>query len=344
MTISELKNKILAKGWQFKFISPNPLKKNDFGWKNLEQAEKEYGGFDSYLRKISESQGLKQLNIDTKAKNGSGFKKTGIFLVEIEPIANIGNIEKIEPVKIEEPIKSISAINNFENAVSHEVTKTPITVNTPIISSNPQKMDDIRTVIENATMKTELQFLNAEANRLRETNKKLDQKNEDLYNEVSRLTRELGTISAKTDLDFQKKEIELLSQQKSGLGGIVEEVKSMDPKTLGMIISVFQPNNQAVKAMMGGDNNDNGQAASSLSGAKHEDSDTQSFIEDNIYPMLTAMSTGAVGMVGGLIEYFAKYPDHLALTYKKWLPIGEPVTKASTTVTSTDDDDLDDDN
>ena len=32
MTISELKNKILAKGWQFKFISPNPLKKNDFGW------------------------------------------------------------------------------------------------------------------------------------------------------------------------------------------------------------------------------------------------------------------------------------------------------------------------
>jgi len=92
----------------------------------------------------------------------------------------------------------------------------------------------------------------------------------------------------------------------------------MDPKTLGMIISIFQPNNKAVQAMMGESEN-NGGGDGSLNGPKHENSDTQDYIEHNIYPMLVNAPSGAVGMIGGLIEYFIKFPDHLAMTYTKWL-------------------------
>ena len=301
MTISELKTKILGKGWHFRFISPNPFKKKDFGWKNLEQVDKEYGGFEPYLKKIAESQSLKQLNIECRAKNGSGFLNKGIFLVDIEPI------EKIEEEKKVESIGSINPIQTPEPIVNHEIKKD---ISTP--------MEDLKTHIENASMKTELRFLQSENERLKESNKKLDHKNEELFNEVSKLSRELSTVSAKTDLDYQKKELELMSKQKGGLSGIVDEVKNMDPKTLGMIISVFQPKNEAVKALMN-DNGGNG-GESSLNGTKHENADTQDFIENSIYPMLTDAPSGAVGMIGGLIEYFIKYPEHLVATYKKWLP------------------------
>lgn len=308
MTVIELKNKILSKGWLFRFISPNPLKKNDFGWKTMEQVNKEHGGFEEYVKKISETQGLKQLNFDTKAKNGSGFLNKGIFLVDIEPV------EKIENIENNESINSINSTATKEPIENKEVKK--VTTPTPI-NTTMNSQEDLKTHIENASMKTELRFLQAENDRLKESNKKLDQKNEELFNEVSKLTRELATDKTKNDLEFQKKELELLSKQKGGLSGIVDEVKNMDPKTLGMIISVFQPNNQAVKALM---SSEEGNGGESLNGPKHKDEETQDFIQNSIIPMLAEADSGAVGMIGGLIEYFLKYPEHLVATYKKWLP------------------------
>lgn len=323
MTIAELKNKILAKGWHFKFVSPNPFKKKDFDWKNLEQVDKEHGGFEAYLKKIAESQRLKELNIDTRAKNGSGFMNKGIFCVQIENIENIGNIE---PVKTPDPIISTNSTPKIEPIENKEVK-------TNTISMNPT--EDLKTHIENASMKTELRFLQQENERLKESNKKLDQKNESLFTEVSKLTRELATDKTKNDLEFQKKELELMSQNKAGLSGIVEEVKNMDPKTLGMIISVFQPNNKAVQAMMNsGENSDTG---GSLNGPRHDDVETQSYIENSIYPLLTSADTPTVGMIGSLIEYFIKFPDHLVMSYNKFFPgVVPPDTKTKGTG-STDD-------
>jgi len=310
MTIGELKNKIIAGGWHFRFLSPNPFNKSDFDWKTLAEVDKNYGGFESYLKKIAESQKLKQLNINTKAKNGTSFLNKGIFLVDIEPVENVGNVEKTEKTVTTNSINSTNPISVTEVEEIKKPKENPITTHIP-------PMEDLKTHIENASMKTELRFLQAENERLKETNKKLDHKNEELFNEVSKLTRELATDKTKNDLEFQKKELELLQKQKGGLSGIVDEVKNMDPKTLGMIISVFQPNNQAVKALMSSDENSGG---SSLNGPKHENSEVQDYIEHSIYPMLTNAPAGSVGMIGGLIEYFIKYPDHLVATYKKWLP------------------------
>ncbi len=323
MTISELKNKILSKGWFFQFVSPNPLKKKDFGWKNLEQAEKDYGGFEAYLKKIAESQNLKQLNIACRSKNGSGFTPRGIFLVDTEAVENIGNIGNTEIIL---PIKPIKPITNFEPAVNHEVKKHEKIE--PIL--NKMGTEDVKTHIENASMKVEIGFIKAENERLKESNKKLDQKNEELFNEVSKLTREVSTSSAKNELDFQKKELELMSKQKSGLNGIVEEVKNMDPKMLGMIISVFQPNNKAVQAMMNEGRSTEGiEDATVLEGTQHENPDTHEFIKNDIIPMLINAKTGEVGMIGGLIEYFIKHPDHLVMTFKKFFPGAIPEKKGT---------------
>jgi len=313
MTVSELKNTLLRKGWMFRFISPNPLKKNDFGWKTISQVEAEHGGFEAYLKKISDSQGLKELNIDTRTKNGSSYINKGVFLVQAEPVEkvdfSIKNVEK-STTNVEKSTTNVDAENkNIENKeVRNSITSTNNTMNS---------QEDLKTHIENASMKTELRFLQAENDRLKESNKKLDQKNEELFNEVSKLTRELATDKTKNDLEFQKRELELLSKQKGGLSGIVDEVKNMDPKTLGMIISVFQPNNQAVKALM---SSEEGSGGESLNGPKHKDEETQDFIQNSIIPMLAEANSGAVGMIGGLIEYFLKYPEHLVATYKKWLP------------------------
>lgn len=304
MDVTELKNKILAKGWHFKFISPNPLKKGQFGWKNLEEVNKEYGGFEEYLKKIAESQNLNELNIECRSKNGSGWLKRGIFLVQIKKVENIGSIEgevKNEPII---PIKKV------EHIVNHEDTK----------STNSTPMEDLKTHIENAAMKTELQFTKADNERLKESNKKLDQKNEELYNEVSRLTRELSTNSAVKDLEFQKKELELLSKQKAGLSGIVDEIKNMDPQTIALFGSFLQPNNKNFQNFLNKGTGDNDGGDSFLNGSKHSNSDVQDFIENSIYPMLTGAKAAEVGMIGGLIEYFLKYPDHLVAAYKKFLP------------------------
>lgn len=343
MKVSELKNKILTKAWLFRFISPNPLKKNDFGWKTLDQVEKEYGGFESYLKKIAESQNLKQLNIQAKSKNGSGFLNRGIFLVEIEPI---DNVEKVEEQKKVESIGSINQntvtqkVVDFDTAKSYEV-KNEI----PITNTVKTPMEDLKTHIENASMKTELMFLKQDNERLKESNKKLDQKNEELFNEVSKLTRELATDKEKNNLEFQRKELELLSKQKGGLSGIVEEVKNLDPKTIALFGSFLQPNNKNFqKFLEDGSGGEGGDA--SLNGPKHENSDTQDFIQHSIIPMLAEAPSGVVGMIGGLIEYFIKYPDHLVATYKKWLPGADINPKKGTNGTDGTggtDDDLDED-
>lgn len=326
MNVAELKNTILKKGWHFRFKSPNPLKKDAFGWKNLEQVDKEYGGFEAYLKKIAESQKLRELNIEAKAKNGSGWLNKGLFLVVIEPIGNIGSIEKEEK---EEPI---IPIKNTEHIKNHEDTNS---------TNSTTPMEDLKTHIENSAMKTELRFLQADNDRLKESNKKLDQKNEELFNEVSKLSRELATNNAKLDLDYRKKELELMAGQKAGLSGIVEEVKNLDPKTIALFGSFLQPNNKNFQKFLEGGDNENGGGEASLNGPKHENSDVQDFIENSIYPMLTGAKAAEVGMIGGLIEYFLKYPDHLVAAYKKFLP--GAINDLKGDEGKKDDDDLDED-
>lgn len=318
MQITELKNKILNKGFFFRFVSPNPLKKKDFGWKNLEQVDKEHGGFESYLKKIAESQKLRELNIELRAKNGSGWLNKGIFLVQIEPVENIGSIEGEQKNGPITPTISTPKIDTVIDDTQKTNSTTP--------------MEDLKTHIENASMKTELMFLKQENDRLKESNKKLDQKNEQLFNEVSQLTREVSTAGAKFDLDFRKKELELMAGQKAGLSGIVDEIKQMDPATIALFGSFLQPNNKNFQSFLNKGSSDNSEA--SLNGPKHDNAEVQDFIENSIYPMLTGAKAAEVGMIGGLIEYFIKYPDHLVAAYKKFLPGAEVNLKG-------DDDDLD---
>lgn len=324
MTASELKNKIFAKGWFFRFKSENPLKKNAFGWKNLELVDKEYGGFEPYLKKISESQGLKSINIEARSKNGTGWTNRGIWCVETETIGNIGKIEPVKTNTSINPINSTNSTKNTETNISNEDTK-----------STTMEKHDLTTHIENASMKTELRFLQADNDRLKESNKKLDQKNEELFNEVSKLTRELATDKTKNDLEFQKKTLELEKGQKSGLSGIVDEIKNMDPETIALFGSFIQPNNKNFQKFLekgkSNDNNDNS-GEGFLNGTPHENKEVQEFIEQSIYPMLTSASPAVVGMLGGLIEYFTKNEtgnQHLAATYKKWLPGAVPDMKGT---------------
>ena len=345
MTISELKNMITVKGLQFMVLSTIDTNTKKYGFKTIPEVDKEFGeniGFESYLKKIANYEKKKNVNIIVQGKNGTDIKtgkqkwgnvKNSPFFVQIEPTENtdssVGNTDNTATLSVE----------NTQPIVNKVITKTDNTEN----NITPQKMQDLQTHIENASMKTELMFLKAENDRLKESNKKLDQKNEDLFSEVSKLSRELSTTTAKADLDYRKKEIELLHGQKESLGGIdkMADFAQKNPETAKMII-------QGIAGFLKKDHpmfkeafkENGGSESSSLNGPKHEDSDTQEYIEHTIYPMLAEAPSGVVGMIGGLIQYFIKFPDHLAATYKKWLP-GVTIAKVDSTSEEEEDEDED---
>lgn len=318
-TISEAESHIRSKRYFFNIASNNPSKK--YGWHSLEDVNRNHGGFEPYLKKVAESMACDQVVINMRSPNGTSFLNRGFFLVNTKPVEKVAaeiNPSTLGSTKVE-----------TKTTTSTEPTK-------------PHTMDHT-TAVENVGLKTELRFLNQDNERLKESNKKLEQRNEELFNEVSKLTRELATTGAKHDLDYQKKEIELMQKQKNGLGGIVDELKSMPPETLGMIIGMFKPDHPMLK---NGTFNKNAsrdtsgiEEAKVLDGTKHEDADTQALIKD-VYELLIKEKSATVGMIAALTEYFVKHNEHLVLTFKKWFP---DEAKDPTPDPSTDDEDEEED-
>jgi len=290
MKPAELKELILSKNYLFE-VSSNTGSKT-YGKQTYAQVKDMHESFENYLNKIAKAQNTKQLGVQLYQKNGSSALKKGFFLVDIEAV--------------------VDSTHNVE--VSTKPVSTPTTVIQNTVDKNPSnKMEDIKTIVENTRLSTELKYLQTENDRLRESNKKLDQQNDTLHAEVLKLMRELNTKEASLDLDFKKKELELMSEQKRGLSGFMDDVKSLPPEAWTFLGSIFSKNGNKQIASAEGSEND-------LSGLKkHPNPDAQGAIEQ-AYELMVEQRPEVVGMLVSLTDYFCKHTDHLILAFKKFFP------------------------
>lgn len=277
MTIKEVKDLILKKNYSFEVSSDRPGVR--YGKQRLETVEQIHGSFEEYLRQLARVQKKDQLGIQLYQPNGSSFLRKDFFLISIEPVV--------------------------------DSTKT-VAPSTPSVASEPQKnttkMDDITAKIENAQLKTEVRFLSEQVDALKHRNKQLDQKNDELTSQVTNMSRELATKGDKLDMEYRKKELDLLSEKKAGLSGLVEEVKNLPPEAWDFLSGVFLKNAPAKKTI-----------DSSSTVPRHSDPDAQISIEA-IYNLLVNKEPAIVGMIAMLTDYFCRYPDHLAITVQKFFP------------------------
>lgn len=309
MTIKELQDTIIKKRYFFEVISNNPNTK--FGRKTLEDVERAHGSFEEYLRKIAEAHKMKQVQVKVQSKNGTGFANKGSFWVEIVPVAKIDNIDTA-------PIKSIGSVEPIANT----------TIEKPIITPTPNKMD-VSEIVKAAEDRIELKLMKRDNEALLIQNKDLQKKVDDYVDKITDLSRQVAVKGDETEIKHQRELLRLEKDAKGGLSGIVEELKNQ-PELLGTILSVFQPNNPIVKAMAqkiatengGSTNSGYSNGDESLEGlGKHENEDAQAYIEE-VYKLLISADAGNIGMIGALIEYFLKFPNHLTIVYKKFIVPG----------------------
>lgn len=287
MTVSEVKELITRKNYLFEVASESAGK--SYGKQTLDSVKELHDNFETYLTVIARAQKKNTLGIQLFQKNGTSTIKREFFLVNITPV--------VEPTNtVDKSTNQIAASTQNVEQEQKKLTKM----------SEVTKAD-----IENAQMKTEIQFLNRELATLKEANKKLDQRNDSLFTENNKLSRELGNEKERLSLEYQKKEVELHSKQAQGLNGIVEGIKTLPPEawTLlnGLLLKGQAPQQQLPAPPVNGTQK------------RHADPDTQCCI-DMVNDLLVTKEPAVVGMIASLADYFAKYPDHLAITFKKFFP------------------------
>lgn len=307
-TLKEIENLIYEKRLFFRVLTNEPKKKKKFGdWMALNEISPEYGNFSDYIKQLAKHNGLKEVRFELGSKNGTNPKHAGFFLVKIEPTENID-------LPIKQTIIPVKELGTTENQPVVEHTKKIENID---LTTKPKMEDSTMVHIENAKMSERIIQLEKDNERLKDTNKKVENKNEELFTEVMRLNREKSSAGTLTELEIQKKEIEhqrelmnLEKEAKGGLSGIMDEIKG-NPELLGTIISVFQPNNPIVKAQadkLRGEGGGGGEH--DLSGNVHEDPETQSNIKD-VYDLLVKLPRENVGKIGAIVGVLAAHHEKI---------------------------------
>lgn len=304
MKLADLVNLIQSRNYQFEI----GVEGKTFKRKSATDVFNESGlSLLEYFKKIARLNKVNTLGIFLFAKNGTSFLRKGFFLVETLPVDDINkSVEEINE-SVDHINKTVEPINKSVEPINKSVDELGST-HCPIHGVQNQPQMDAYSEI----LKVRLDHADQRSAELERRNKELERKNDELYNENLRMTRENLTQKDKLELEFQKKEFDLVTQQKSGLNGLMETAQNLPPEAWSIIAGLINPNHSMAKP---------GQETPALEGAikKHSDPDAQMCIEmvDNI---LLNQQPENVGMIFTIVQTLINSPELLRKTYFQFNP------------------------
>lgn len=302
MNLSELVYLIQTKNYLFEI----KMEGKTFKRKSVSEVLLTHRSLTDYFQKVARSNKVSALGIALFAKNGSSFLRKGFFLVETEPVEILN-----KPVEIvNDFVEDFNEPIDFPNNSVEEINSANLgSTHCPIHGVQNQPQMDAYSEI----LKVRLDYADQRSAELERRNKELERKNDELYNENLKITRENLTQKDKLDLEFKQKEFDLVTQQKSGLNGLMETAQNLPPEAWSLIAGLINPNHPLVKG--------NNEAPAQLEGAtpKHQDPDAQTCIEmlDNI---LLHQKPENVGMIFTIVQSLVNNPEKLHKTYLQFNP------------------------
>ncbi|MBS1635232.1 MAG: hypothetical protein JST26_04860 [Bacteroidetes bacterium] len=298
MSLAELIHLIRAKNYLFEVVIPGS---SQYGKQSIQRAEELYGNLENYFQKVAQARNLKELTVALFAKNGTSTIRRDIVMATIPAVVESTTL----------PLKSTTAPVAQSSTTDNQVYK-------PFTPTHEKQVPMItKADIEVVQLKTENKYLAEKVDELKHRNKELERKNDEYYNENLRLTREHATEKDKRDLEFKQKELDLVSKQKQGLSGIMEDVKTM-PAEAWQFIAGLLPNHPMAKGLNQAQTQSND--GNALNGAsKHSDPDAQICL-DMIHSILLKQTPEVVGMLTMLTEHLALHPDVLKVVFEKFFP------------------------
>ncbi len=319
MTLRELVADIQKNAYLFEVL----LENKEFKRKSAEEVLSEYPSLEDYFIKVAHDNHVKHLNVLYWQKNGNAFIRKAYKSVAI------GAIDSAIESAIDD---SMGAIENEENPIENAIENSTAAIERPIekksmatngtgsMAKYPNKQtfqEKNQTLSKPMDAKAEilevrLDFAKKTIQDLEKRNRDLERKNDNLYLENNKLLRDNFTQKDKLELDYKQKKLELESERKAGLSGIVEEVKSLPPEAWQFMAGMF-PNHAMNKALNGG------KQAEGENESKHSDADAQLCI-DTMNETLLNQSPEVVGMISMLSQAFINKPASLKQVYLKFYP------------------------
>ena len=283
MKISEFKDAVLEKNLLFEVASVRPGVK--FGRQTKDSCIATDGSIEAYLTKIAEHNNLNTLHVQTYSRNGTSAIPRGFFQVEIKPTVDTPTPRPEIPTPRPEPAKTNAYMDK----------------------------NDLRAEIENAKLTTEVAFLKRENEELRRINKNLEQRNDLLFAENNKLNTAYNNEKERVDLEYRKKEIEMMAGQSKGLNGIIESASKLPPESWALA-------NKALDGLLM-KINPNYKPAAALEGANtptHENPDAQTIITA-LQEQLVSQRPEVVGIIGALAGYYIIEPEAAGQAYQEMI-------------------------
>jgi hypothetical protein len=252
------------------------------------EAEAMHGSLENYFAKITEHHKGQDVAVTLFAPNGSSYLRKNFFLLSTIPVVEQSTVST---TKVETPTTKVEPLGATDNIIKK-----------PTMSEFATKTD-----IENAKLSTENKFLAEKVDEQKERIKKLERDNDELNANYRTLRTQHETNHTKHELEYKQKVLEIENNRKAGLGGIVEDVKSLPPEAWEFFRGVF--------GKEGPKDNKPG-----LEGPKkHADADAQACI-DGIGEVLLTAGVDTCGKIALIVESMAKDPKILNVIFDKLFP------------------------
>ncbi len=279
-------------------------KQGMFGKKTIAEAEALTGSLEHYFEKVGKANATQELGVQLFAKNGSSFLRKGFFLLQLPAVVDKGAtvVDASTTAQASKPVQIVSA------------SQPPVIqgIAPPAVKLKP--MENLKTEIENATLKTENRYLTEKVDEQKNRIKELEKRCDEYYNENLKLNRDNTVQKDKLELEYQQKLFDVTTKQKAGLSGIMEDIKTMPPEAWQFIAGLV-PNHPMAKALHVAPAREG-----DLSGmSKHSDPDAQALLE-HVNEYLAEKPAEIVGTLAMVLEYLGNHPESLAALYKQFYP------------------------
>jgi len=312
MTLKEIADTIEKKDYLFEILQEG----KEFKRKSAPEVLMEYPSLEEYFRKVAKDHRTEKLGILLFVKNGNSFLRKGFFSVPIVAVENaIENSTATVKPAVDDSTKTVEpaierAVESPHNFLNGNQSMAENTQKQHFHHQTLSKPMDAKAEI----LQVRLDFANQKVAELERRNKDLERKNDNLFNENTKLLRDNLTQKDKLELEYKQKSLELDSEKKSGLSGIMEEVKTLPPEAWQLIAGIF-PNHPMNKTLNG--------SGKEEEKAEHSDPDARLCI-DGIQEALLNQTPETIGMISMLTQAFINNPGALHKVYLKFYPTETP--------------------
>ncbi|MBX3165581.1 MAG: hypothetical protein KF900_13985 [Bacteroidetes bacterium] len=218
-SINDISEKIRANNLLFDIsVNGRVLSKKN----RASDVEAMHGSLEQYFEKILAANKATRLEGAFFSQNGSSFKNRGFFSAETKAVALGATMatKTVAPATENVALATKPVAPPAESQIKHEHMNFAT------------KAD-----IEAAQLKTEVHYLKDKVTDLADRNKKLETERDDLRTAHNKLQTDFNTLEKAKDLELQKQLLDKDKEQKSGLGGVVEGLNSINTDTVNAIFN-----------------------------------------------------------------------------------------------------------